>query len=66
MRQEDIEDSAKLIDDLGMNSMDSVELIMALEEVFDIYIPDEDARKLPTVDDVIKHIEKKISEGREK
>lgn len=48
---------AKFIEDLGADSLDTVELVMALEEEFDAEIPDEDAERLQTVGDVIKHIE---------
>ena len=48
---------AKFIEDLGADSLDQVELIMALEEEFGADIPDEDAEKLTTVGDAIKYIE---------
>ena len=48
---------SKFVDDLGADSLDTVELIMALEEEFGTEIDDEDAEKLQTVDDVIKYIE---------
>ena len=48
---------AKFIEDLGADSLDTVELVMALEEEFDAEIPDEEAEKLQTVGDVIKYIE---------
>ena len=48
---------AKFVDDLGADSLDTVELIMALEEEFGTEIDDEDAEKLQTVDDVIKYID---------
>lgn len=47
---------ASFIDDLGADSLDIVELIMALEEEFDIEIPDEEAEKFPTVGDVVEYI----------
>ena len=50
-------DTAKFIEDLGADSLDQVELIMALEEEFGADIPDEDAEKLTTVGDAIKYIE---------
>ena len=49
--------AAKFVDDLGADSLDTVELIMALEEEFGIEIDDEDAEKLQTVEEVIKYIE---------
>ncbi len=48
---------AKFIDDLGADSLDTVELVMALEEEFGIEIPDEDAEKITKVGDAIKYIE---------
>jgi acyl carrier protein len=50
---------AKFIEDLGADSLDTVELIMAFEEEFGAEIPDEDAEKLQTVGDVIKYIEER-------
>lgn len=49
---------ASFIDDLDADSLDTVELIMAFEEEFDIEIPDEEAEKIKTVGDAISHIEK--------
>jgi acyl carrier protein len=48
---------SSFIEDLGADSLDTVELIMQLEEAFDMQIPDEDAEKLTTVGDAIKYIE---------
>jgi acyl carrier protein len=48
---------AKFIEDLGADSLDTVELVMALEEEFGSEIPDEEAEKLQTVGDVVKYIE---------
>lgn len=56
---ERIKPEASFIDDLGADSLDIVELVMAMEEEFDMEIPDEDAEKLKTVDDVTKYIESK-------
>ncbi len=58
---EEVTDAASFIDDLGADSLDTVELVMALEEEFGIEIPDEDAEKMATVGDAIKYIEKKAS-----
>jgi acyl carrier protein len=52
---------ASFIDDLGADSLDIVELIMALEEKFDIEIPDEDAEKVSTVKDVVEYIKEHIA-----
>ncbi|MEN6616160.1 MAG: acyl carrier protein [Syntrophorhabdus sp.] len=51
---------AKFIDDLGADSLDIVELIMALEDEYSIEIPDEDAEKMETVGDAIKYIEDRL------
>jgi len=51
---------AKFIEDLGADSLDQVELIMALEEEFGADIPDEDAEKLTSVGDAIKYIEENV------
>ena len=48
---------AKFVEDLGADSLDNVELIMALEEEFNLEVPDEEAEKLQSVGDVIKYIE---------
>lgn len=54
---EEVTEEASFIDDLGADSLDTVELVMALEEAFDIQVPDEDAEKLTTVGAAIKYIE---------
>ena len=54
---EKVTDAANFVDDLGADSLDIVELIMALEEEFGIEVPDEQAEKLLTVGDVTKYIE---------
>ena len=54
-----VDNSASFVDDLGAESLDIVELVMAFEEAFDIDIPDEDAEKITTVKDAIDYIEKK-------
>jgi acyl carrier protein len=54
---DDIKEESKFVEDLGADSLDVVELIMELEEKFDIEIPDADAEKIATVGDVIKYIE---------
>jgi acyl carrier protein len=56
--EDDVTNSASFVDDLGADSLDQVELVMALEESFELEIPDEDAEKLRTVQDAIDYIEK--------
>lgn len=51
---------ASIVDDLGADSLDVVDLIMSLEEEFDIEIPDEDVETMKTVSDVVKYIEAKL------
>ena len=58
---EEVKEDAKFIDDLGADSLDTVELVMALEEEFEIEIPDEDAEKLTTVGEAIGYITDKAS-----
>ncbi len=62
---EEIKPEASFTDDLGADSLDAVELIMALEEKFGIEIPDDDAEKLKTVNDAIKYIENKTNNPRD-
>ena len=52
-----ITEEAKFIDDLGADSLDTVELVMAFEEAFDVEIPDEKAETILTVGDAISHLE---------
>ena len=54
----EVKPEAKCVDDLGADSLDVVELVMALEEKFEIEIPDEEAEKIQTVGDVVAYIEK--------
>jgi acyl carrier protein len=58
---EQVTPTASFIEDLGADSLDIVELVMAFEEEFSVEVPDEDAEKLQTVGDVIKYIEDKSS-----
>ncbi|MBP5638775.1 MAG: acyl carrier protein [Victivallales bacterium] len=54
---------AKFIEDLGADSLDTIELVMALESAFNTDIPDEEAEQLTTVGDAISYVEKKIGTG---
>ena len=53
-----ITEKSSFVDDLGADSLDIVELIMAFEEEFDIEIPDEDAEKMKTIGDAVKYLSK--------
>jgi acyl carrier protein len=57
---EQVTPSASFIEDLGADSLDTVELVMAFEEEFNIEVPDEDAEKLQKVGDVVGYIEGKV------
>jgi acyl carrier protein len=56
---EQVNPTASFIEDLGADSLDTVELVMAFEEEFGVEVPDEDAEKLQTVGDVVKYIEER-------
>ncbi len=56
--EKDVVPEASFVDDLGADSLDQVELIMAMEEEFDISIPDEDAEKIGTVQNAVDYIKK--------
>ncbi|MET0851701.1 MAG: acyl carrier protein [Candidatus Rokuibacteriota bacterium] len=56
VEENDVIPAAKFIEDLGADSLDTVELVMAFEEEFDIEIPDEDAEKITTVGDAVQYI----------
>jgi len=60
--EDQVTPEAKFIEDLGADSLDQVELVMALEEEFGSEIPDEDAEKLTSVGDAIKYVEGKSQE----
>ncbi|MCX8022387.1 MAG: acyl carrier protein [Syntrophorhabdaceae bacterium] len=62
VNESEVVPEAKFIDDLGADSLDIVELIMALEDAYGIEIPDEDAEKMETVGDAIKYIEQRLAE----
>lgn len=56
LKEEQVKDESSFVDDLGADSLDTVELVMALEEEFEIEIPDEEAEKITTVREAIDYI----------
>jgi acyl carrier protein len=56
VKEEEVNNTSSFVDDLGADSLDTVELVMALEEEFDIEIPDEDAEKITTVQEAIDYV----------
>ena len=56
---DEVKEDSKFVEDLGADSLDVVELVMALEEKFDIEIPDDEAEKIQTVADVVAYVESK-------
>lgn len=56
VKEEDVTSTASFVDDLGADSLDTVELVMALEEEFDTEIPDEDAEKITTVQQAVDYV----------
>ena len=65
VKEDGITDSSSFVDDLGADSLDTVELVMAFEEEFGIEIPDEDAEKIRMVSDAVKYIEEKAQDKEE-
>ena len=59
--QDEITEEASFVDDLGADSLDTVEMIMEIEDEFGIEIPDEDAEKLVTVGSAIEYVKKKVA-----
>ena len=60
VKEEDVKNESKFIDDLGAVSLDTVELVMALEEEFETEIPDEEAEKITTVQEAVDYINKNL------
>ena len=62
LEEEQVNADSEVIDDLGADSLDIVDLVMTLEEEFDTEIPDEDIENLKTVGDIVKYIEERVAE----
>ena len=60
VKEEEVTNDASFVDDLGADSLDTVELVMEFEDEFEINIPDEDAEKIQTVGDAVKYIKAKL------
>ncbi len=63
VEREKLADDASFMEELGADSLDTVELVMAFEKEFDIDIPDEEAEKLRTVGDALKYLHEKVGDG---
>ncbi len=61
VKEEDVKPQSNFANDLGADSLDTVELVMALEEEFDIEIPDEAAEKITTVQEAVDYIDNKVT-----
>jgi acyl carrier protein len=59
LNEDEVKLEASLVDDLGADSLDIVELVMAMEEEFEMEIPDEDAEKIVTVKDILDYVKKR-------
>jgi acyl carrier protein len=60
VKEEEVSNEASFVDDLGADSLDTVELVMALEEEFECEIPDDEAEKITTVQQAVDYIEKNL------
>lgn len=65
IKEEELSNEASFVDDLGADSLDTVELVMALEEAFETEIPDEKAEKITTIQEAIDYIESNINQEAE-
>jgi len=59
---EEVVSEASFIDDLGADSLDNVELVMAIEEEFALEIPDDDAEKIQTIQDAVSYVEERVKD----
>ena len=64
VKEADVKSSSSFVEDLGADSLDTVELIMALEEEFDTEIPDEDAEKIATVQNAVDYINSNLTQSK--
>ena len=62
LEEEQVNEDSEVIDDLGADSLDIVDLVMTLEDEFDIEIPDDQVEKIKTVGDIVKFIEEKVED----
>ena len=62
VKEEEVQTEASFVEDLGADSLDTVELVMAFEEEFGVEIPDEAAEKIATVGDAISYLESKVEQ----
>jgi len=63
IKPEEIKPDSKFIDDLGADSLDAVEIVMGIEERFNVEIPDEEIDKIKTVKDIVDYLARKIVDG---
>jgi acyl carrier protein len=63
VKEEEVVEGASFIEDLGADSLDVVELVMAFEDEFGIDIPDEEVNEIKSVGDAVRYIDKKLNEG---
>ncbi len=61
VKEDEVKNNASFVDDLGADSLDTVELVMALEEEFETEIPDEQAEKITTIQEAISYIEENLN-----
>lgn len=62
VRPDEVKPEASIADDLGADSLNAVKIVVALEETFNIKIPDDDTEKLQTIGNVVKYVESKINQ----